>query len=169
MEQSTELGANKTGIDMSPVHSKKMIEGSERVFTSNGDGKTALNLFEQHYIENADPLGSVPLPGTVKGMMKSAMKTVTGHHPQVFINKLGERLAYERSGVRIYEQLINKCEYAVDKAMIDCQVPHDLLYGFRGQEADPFVLVTGCLKTLGADPAAQTPDADASDVASPRL
>src|SRR5690606_12438376 len=145
MEQSTELGANKTGIDMSPVHSKKMIEGSERVFTSNGDGKTALNLFEQHYIENADPLGSVPLPGTVKGMMKSAMKTVTGHHPQVFINKLGERLAYARSCVRIYQQLINKCEYAVVNDMSVYQFPLELLFDIRDQDAEYFDLLSYCL------------------------
>lgn len=166
MEQSTELGANKTGVDMSPIHSKKMLEGSERVTIGPGDGKTTLNLFQQPYIENADPLGSVPIPGTVKGMVKSAMKTATGRHPQVFINKLGERLAYERSGVRIYEQLINKCEFSVNNGLSEFTVPLDLLYEFRDQELEHFELLDSCLRQLGADPTAQTPDADSSAVAS---
>lgn len=169
MEQNTQLGANKTGIDMSPIHSKKMIEASENMNEDMRDGLVVVESFEQFYLENADPLGSVPLPGTVKGVVKSAMKTMTGHRPQVFINKLGERLAYERSGVRVYEQLINKCEFAVNHGATETDIPLDMLYEFRDQEAEHFDLLTQCVKKLGADPTAQTPDADASGVASSGL
>lgn len=169
MEQTTELGANKTGIDMSPIHSKKMIEASENLIDELGDRQDAAVAFEQFYIENAEPLGSVPMPGTVKGVVKSAMKMATGHHPQVLINKLGERLAFERSGIRIYEQLIIKCEYASVNAMTEFQIPLERLTEFRNQEEEHFDLLINCVKKLGADPTAQTPDADASGVAASGL
>ena len=170
MEQTTELGANKTGIDMSPIDSKKMIEGSEKYTDDLMSGtEETVNSFEQFYLENADPLGSVPMPGTMKGMMKSTVKMMTGHHPQVFINKLGERLAYERSGVRIYEKLIIKCKYASMNGMSEMKIPIDRLTEFRNQELEHFELLNDCVKQLGADPTAQTPDADASGVAASGL
>jgi rubrerythrin len=169
MEQNTELGANKTGIDMSPIHSKKMLEASEQLVHDSMSGRESLDTFEQYYLENADALGSVPLPGTVKGVVKSTVKTLTGHHPEVFINKLGERLAYERTGIRVYEQLINKCEYTVNNNPGHFQVPIDLLWEFHNQEAEHFELLVNCIKKLGADPTAQTPDANASGVASSGL
>lgn len=170
MEQTTELGANKTGIDMSPIDSKKMIEGSEQLTDGlmSGNAET-VNSLEQFYLENAEPLGSVPMPGTIKGVVKSTMKMVTGHHPQVFINKIGERLAYERSGVRIYEQLIIKYKYASISDMSESLIPIERLREFRDQELEHFMLLNDCAKKLGADPTAQTPDADASGVAASGL
>ena len=117
MDPNTKMGSNKTGIDMSPILSKQMIEGSKKLQLDGEDGYTNLTLLEQFYLDNDDPLGSVPMPGSVKGVVKSAAKMLTGHHPEVFLNKLGERLAFERSGVRIYEQLILKCEHMAANAM----------------------------------------------------
>ena len=161
MEQSTELGTNKTGMDMSPIDSKKMIAGAEEMIANLHPGSTSLLGFRQSYLENTEALGSVPLPGTVKGVVKSTLKMVTGKHPEVFINKLGERLAYERSGVRIYEQLIAKCQYASEQDMAAIEIPIETLLQFRDEEAAHFDLLESCLKELGADPTAQTPDADA--------
>src|SRR5690606_36360283 len=104
MEPNTKMGSNKTGIDMSTILSKKKIEGRKNLQLDGEDGYTNIALLEQFYLDNDDALGSVPVPGTVKGMVKSAGNMLTGHHPEVFLNKFGERLAFERSGVRIYEQ-----------------------------------------------------------------
>ena len=165
MEQNMKLGMNKTGIDMSPVLSKEMIEASEKMALNGENIEADMMLFEQFYLDNDDPLGSVPMPGTVKGAVKSTMKMMTGHHPEVFINKLGERLAYERSGVRIYEQLIMKCEHAQANGLPGLKIPLATLQEFHHQEAEHFQMLVGCMKKLGADPTAQTPDADASGVA----
>ncbi len=162
------LGMNRTGMDMSPIHSKEMLrvdEGIPQVI--NGGSSPA--AIENYFLENSDPLGSVPLPGTVKGAAKSAMKMATGHHPEVFINKLGERLAYERSGVRIYQQLIAKCTHAAEALTPDLQLPIERMQQFCQQEEEHFDLLAQCLLKLGADPTAQTPDADASGVASSGL
>lgn len=169
MEPNTKMGSNKTGIDMSPILSKKMIEGSKNLQLDGEDGYTNIALLEQFYLDNDDPLGSVPVPGTVKGMVKSAGKMLTGHHPEVFLNKLGERLAFERSGVRIYEQLILKCEHQAANSLDGLKLPLEQLQEFRDQEAEHFRLLVDCIKILGADPTAQTPDADAAGVAASGL
>jgi len=165
MEQNMKLGMNKTGIDMSPILSKEMMAGSEKVVLDGGDIEADMMLIEQFYLDNDDPLGSVPMPGTVKGAVKSTIKMMTGHHPEVFINKLGERLAFERSGVRIYEQLIMKCEHAQANGLPGLRIPLTTLQEFHRQEAEHFQMLVECMKKLGADPTAQTPDADASGVA----
>lgn len=164
MEQSTHLGMNKTGIDMSPIQSKKMVDAAESTPPDLTDGRETFVSLKQHYLENTDPLGSVPLPGTLKGVLKSTVKMVTGHHPEVFINKLGERLAYERSGVRVYEQLILKCRHAAKSNLAEFNIPIEQLEEFRAQELQHFELLIHCFNKLGADPTAQTPDADAVSV-----
>ncbi|ARU27211.1 ferritin-like domain-containing protein [Cellvibrio sp. PSBB006] len=169
MEPNTKMGSNKTGIDMSPILSKEMIEGSKKLKLDGADGYTNLTLLEQFYLDNDDPLGSVPMPGTVKGVVKSATKMLTGHHPEVFLNKLGERLAFERSGVRIYEQLILKCEHMAANSMDGLKLPLEKLQEFHDQEAEHFYLLVECMETLGGDLTAQTPDADASGVAASGL
>lgn len=157
------LGMNRTGIDMSPIHSKKMMQVDDDIPLTT-DGNTTTANIEDYFLENAEPLGSVPLPGTVKGVAKASLKMASGHHPEVFINKLGERLAYERTGVRIYQQLITKCQHAPADLSPDLQLPIDRLRQFCSQEEEHFELLTNCLRKLGADPTAQTPDADASSV-----
>ncbi len=94
------------------------------------------------------------------------MKKMTGHNPEMFINKLGERLAYERTGIRIYESFIDKCVAASSSGKLSPAVFIDRLREFRNQEAQHFQMIKGCLEKLGADPTAQTPDADVTGVAS---
>lgn len=162
------LGMNRTGIDMSPILIKKMMHVDEDIPTTT-NGTTTKSTIEDFFLENAEPLGSVPLPGTAKSMIKTVIKMASGKHPEVFINKLGERLAYERTGVRVYEQLIAKCLHSPNDLSPDVQLPIDKLEEFRRQEEEHFELLADCLKQIGADPTAQTPDADASGVAASGL
>lgn len=157
------MGMNRTGIDMSPIHSKKMMQVDENI-PQTTDGSSTVSMIEDYFLEDAEPLGSVPLPGTVKGVAKASLKMASGHHPEVLINKLGERLAYERTGVRVYQQLIAKCQHAPKDLTPELQLPLDRMREFCSQEEEHFELLTNCLKKLGADPTAQTPDADASSV-----
>jgi len=167
MEKSTQMGRNRTGIDMSPIDSKAMIEGAMNSPVTQTS--QSIRSIERDYIQQSDAVGSVPIPGTIKGALKSTMQKVTGSNPEMFINKLGERLAYERTGVRIYESFINKCEAALaDKEMGDI-IPIDQVRQFRNQEAEHFQILKDCLDKLGADPTAQTPDANISGVAASGL
>src|SRR5687768_4629779 len=105
----TKLGKNRTGIDMSPIDSSKTLQGSERSMpTSEGD-EGALAAIRADYIREADPVGSVPPPSTLKGALKTGAQMLSGNRAEVLLDKLGERLAFERGGTRLYEALITKC------------------------------------------------------------
>ena len=109
MEQQTTLGMNRTGIEMSPVDAARMEEGAEAMeVETNGPGYLEVR---QEYA-SVEGLGSVPAPGTLKGMLTSGTYMLTGKRPQVFVDKLGERLAFERAGVRLYDTLLVKCDAA---------------------------------------------------------
>jgi rubrerythrin len=168
MEKSEALGMNRTGIDMSPQNSKSMIDAAAKTQPGNGNGAARLAI-ERAYLKDAAAIGSVPMPGTAKGAAKSLLNKLSGKHPELLIDKLGERLAFERSGVRIYEALITKYEAASSEGNADVDIPAEQLREFRDQEAEHFALLTECIEMMGADPTAQTPDADVSGVASSGL
>jgi bacterioferritin (cytochrome b1) len=90
-------------------------------------------------------------------MMKSAVQSITGARPTQFIDKLGERLAFERTGVRLYEAIISK---------------HASFGGYEGgptraeleeimrEEHEHFRLLTDVIVRIGGDPTVMTPSAD---------
>jgi len=163
MEKSVEMSAkNRTGIGMSPVDSQRMIDAAQATPPSSSGDESALAALDSVYIREAEPVGSVPLPGTLKGVAQATLQKLTGKHPEVLIDKLGERLAFERTGTRLYDYLITKCE----TAPTDSEIPIDTLKRFRREEAQHFKLVAKALESLGADPTTQTPGADVSAVAS---
>jgi rubrerythrin len=152
---------------MSPLDSGEMLQGSVRtVPTSEGDEGTAAGIraeYSAEYIREADPIGSGPPPGTVKGVVQTGMQALTGNRPQVLLDKLGERLAFERTGTRLYEALITKCLAVADGKSI---IPMDKLVQIHDDEARHFDLVRQAIESLGADPTAQTPCADLTGVES---
>jgi ferritin-like protein len=162
MKQETKIGMNRTGMDMSPVDSGELLQGSERSMpTSEGD-EGALAAIRAEYIREADALGSVPPPGTMKGVLKNGVQMLTGNRPQVLLDKLGERLAFERGGTRLYEALITKCLAGVEGSDI---VQLQMLEQIHREEAQHFELVRETIESLGADPTAMTPCADVTGVA----
>src|SRR5687767_9837883 len=93
-----ELGLNRTGIGTAPLLSKDMIEGtSEFPPPARGDER-AISGERAEYAREADPLGSVPPPLTGKGMLDMAATAIKGESPTQLVDKLGERLAFERTG-----------------------------------------------------------------------
>jgi hypothetical protein len=166
MPQSTDatrLGMNRTGLQMSPQHAKEMMENVELLEDGSSGGHAALtdsqalSATRLEYIASADPLGSVPAPATLKGAVKSGAKMLTGRRPQVFIDKLAERLAFERGGTRLYDAV---CAKAMAQNKEASKVSAEELREIRNSEASHALLIKECLETLGADPTAQTPCAD---------
>lgn len=165
MSKSAEMGKNRTGIDMSPMLAKRMISGArELTKIVDSSGVKGIAEIDMLYIHESDPVGSVPTPGTLTGVLKTGMKKAAGLHPETLLNKLGARLAFERSGVRLYESVITKCA-ASDDAHPSGPVTVDELRHIRDEEAEHFHLLSDVIKSLGADPTAQTPDADVNGVA----
>jgi rubrerythrin len=157
MQTRTELGRNRTGVQMSPIDTEAMTnpEGAPAIDPVAPRGDSQLRVT---YAAEAEPLGTVPIPATMKGVAKSTADLLTGKRPQVLVDKLGERLAFERGGVRLYETLLLKCE-ADDAGLLD-EAEVSLLAQYRDQEAEHFAIVAQALTDLGADPTAQTPCAD---------
>jgi bacterioferritin (cytochrome b1) len=159
MKDAAEFGMNKTPTQLNPAMTQAMMEGYEE-FPPHAED-TAMDAFtmRKNYIENSEQLGAVPLPSTLKGAFSTGMQALKGNSPSVLIDKLGERLAFERSGVRLYDALITKCKAA--EPALDIST----LEQFRDDEAEHFALVKDCIVSMGGDPTAQTPCADSSGMA----
>lgn len=153
---ATRLGANRTGMQASPSLSKEMLENSELQIAESIDPQPLAET-RAEYIREADPLGSIPPPATMKGVAKSGLKMMTGNRPQAFVDKLAERLAYERGGTRLYDAAIVKFISHADELK---GVSVAELEKIRDQEANHAALIVECIEELGADPTAQTPSAD---------
>jgi rubrerythrin len=166
MKEQPKMGMNRTGVQMSPLDSHDMtdIAGEMMEETADLPDLSAMNATRTAYIASADPLGSVPLPGTLTGAVSTTASMLTGNMPQLLIDKLGERLAFERSGTRLYEALIAKVQALEQDGRPT--LPVDMLMQIRDQEAEHFAMVADAIRGLGADPTAQTPCADLAGVES---
>jgi len=162
MTKPTDSGMNRTGIATSPIDSRRLIEGAEQV-ASTGllDGET-LRVERVTWASSADPLGTLPPPATLKGMIKTVVEKIEGHKPTVFIDKLGERLAFERTGTRLYEAVLAKVEAADPHPGGPIKAD---LEEIRNAEHRHFLLVRDAIQQIGADPTAMTPCADVISVA----
>jgi hypothetical protein len=158
----TKLGKNRTGMDMSPIDSSETLQGSQRSMpTSEGD-EGALTSIRADYIREADALGSVPPPGTLKGALKSGAQMLSGNRPEVLIDKLGERLAFERGGTRLWEALITKCVAGAEGSDL---LPMEVVQRIHDEEMRHMELVRSIIGSMGADPTAMTPCADVTGAA----
>ncbi|HYG42284.1 MAG TPA: ferritin-like domain-containing protein [Bordetella sp.] len=161
MGNATKTGMNRTGMQMAPMQGPMQTKFAAQQGPAPGSMDDAI-AERIAYIESADRLGSVPLPATGKGLLTTAAGKITGHNPEVLIDKLGQRLAYERSGVRLYEAMIVKVQ--ADRDDRNTPLRTDLIK-IRNEEEAHFHLLAEVITSLGADPTAQTPGADVSAMA----
>jgi rubrerythrin len=155
------MGMNRTGIQMSPIDSRAMQDLAPDVTES--DGQPALTDLRNAYAAAAKGLGSVPLPGSFKGAVSSGVQMLKGERPELLIDKLGERLAFERAGVRLYDALVAKCELLLDDSI---SMTLDELRRIRNEEHEHMILLADVIESIGGDPTAQTPCADLAGVES---
>jgi rubrerythrin len=163
-EIASRMGTNKTGIGLSPIDGQAMVEAA-RATHAMPDGRRFDEWRVRWSQEAASTvIGSVPPPGTIKGVMKNAADAITGKRPSVLVDQLGARLAFERTGVRLYQAVLAKVESAgMDGPM------RTVLQRFHEQELHHFQIVRSALESLGADDTAQTPAADIAGVQSSGL
>ena len=156
----SKMGHNLTGAQMSPKDTERQLDALKHFPPDVPGNASQLLIARKEVAGNAGRIGSVPVPGSAKGMLKSTFEKLMGKNPEVLINKLGERLAYERTGVRRYEATLAKVQGAekVDQGLVTT------LQQIRNDEEEHFQLLVSALEKLGADPTAMTPDADVSGV-----
>lgn len=141
MKQITEMSINRTGLGQSNQRKKGATPSSS---ASREELLSGIEQTRREYVEISEPIGSVPF---VESMSFDAGLSL-------FIDKLGERMAFERAGVRLYEALILKCE--IQSPQVD--IEH--LRQFRADELRHFHLVSDVLEKILGDPTVQTPSAD---------
>ena len=165
MQNATHLGLNRTGADMSPLDIKSMqtyADENSPPQSEDSVNDSGIALIRSEYILEAESIGSVPLPGSLSGAVSTGVSKLTGNNPEVLIDKLGERLAFERTGVRLYQALIDKVNaFGEDEALP--LVVADLEH-IRNQELEHMYLLTSVIDERGADPTAETPCADVAGV-----
>ncbi len=155
--QPTDIGMNRTGVQIAPKLAKEMEEGARKVQPPPGDeGKIA--EVRNNYHSRATPVGTMPPPGTMKGMAKAVGKALKGEKATALLDKLGERLAFERTGVRLYEAMITKV-LALGE-LDDIGLTEEALRHLQAEELEHMYLVHEAIENMGADPTVQTPCAD---------
>jgi rubrerythrin len=155
--QTADLGRNLTGVDVHRERSDSMEKGMEEFPPSSTGTTEGAGMVRVVYSKQGDKVGSIPPPSGLVDKAKTAMEAVAGQEPTLFMDKLGERLAFERAGTRLYEAVVSK---------------HEAFGGFEGgpsredleeilnEELEHFTLLERVMRQQGGDPTAITPSAD---------
>lgn len=161
--QAEHLGMNRTGVQMSPLDTGAMLDGGAGpVRGAPGDAHALLHAREASIVD-AGAIGSVPLPGTAAGAVRVGIHMLKGDRPQVLLDQLGERLAFERTGTRLYDALLAKCDVMPDAP---AGMTYEHVEDVRRDEARHVLLLKEAIDALGGDPTSQTPGADIAGVES---
>jgi rubrerythrin len=153
----TELGRNRTGIATSPKLTKEMLAGTKEFVASAALNEDIIAKVREDYAREAEPLGSLPPPATLEGAAKMVLRGVKGLRLTQLMDKLGERLAFERTGVRLYGALISK--FDVSPAFSGGPT-REQLEDIMDEEYAHFCLLSDTITKLGGDPTVLTPSAD---------
>lgn len=156
MKQQSTMGTNRTGMAIAAERGEAMVVGMEEFAPTSEGSAHDIALVRIAYAKEAGPLGSMPTPAGMKNKAKTAVKTVLGEQPVLFLDKLGERLAFERTGTRLYEALLSKYEafgsFSGGPEQADIE---DILH----EEYSHFTMLQTTIEQLGGDPTAVTPAA----------
>ena len=139
---------NRTGVSVAPEEALKTAQGARESGPSSPGDATALMGLRKPYVSEGEPIGSrPPSPGV----------------PEILVDKLGDRLAFERSGARLYEALLGKVRSS--KAAPGGPSEQDVQH-IMEEELQHFDMVRQAIERMGGDPTFVTPCADISGVAS---
>jgi hypothetical protein len=99
------MTGNRTGIQTSPELAEELIEGAINAAPSSEGGAEEIAESRGEYITEGFPIGSMPLvPASEEGEADEEEAGMA-----VLLDKLSERLAFERSGVLLYDGLLKNC------------------------------------------------------------
>jgi len=154
---------NKTSTVMHPNLLKEMTEAPSLFPPNSAGDELTIASVRERYMQEGEPVGSVPLPLTPKGMLESAKGLIKAQQPLVFMDKLGERLAFERSGTRLYQAFLGK---VMAEGAPQQVIPVQMVQQALEEEARHVMMIHDAIERLGGDPSAVTPAADVIGVAS---
>ena len=167
MKEPTNMGLNRSGLATAPVMGPSMLEVPALTRPSHHGSDVTLLADERiAYSLKSEPSVTMPPPGSLKELATATIKLMKGEKATVLIDKLGERLAFERSGVRLYEGLISKFDAF---GSFEGGPLREELQLILEQEREHFRLLAQTIKALGSDFTAVTPSANVHDVMSEGL
>ncbi|MGH7846525.1 MAG: ferritin-like domain-containing protein [Candidatus Binatia bacterium] len=159
-----ELFSNRTGIMTNPALSAELIQGAKNtVPSSKGNGKQIASN-RAPYLKEGLPIGSSPIIISRSETVGEEELAANADRMAVLLDKLGERLAFERQGTRLYEAFLQKLE-AMPLASDSGPSPEDLRHIYD-EELEHFKLLQKAITAMGADATVQTPSADIAGVLS---
>jgi bacterioferritin (cytochrome b1) len=140
---------NRTGIAAAGPLGLEMIECTALTEPSMDGDEQAIIEVRSAYQAVSRPPASLPMP--VEPLPESA----TAH--EVLLDKLGARLAFERTGVRLYETMLGKLE---TEGTFAGGPTREELESILADEEMHFATVKTAIETLGGDPTSVTPCAN---------
>lgn len=163
MKNDVAVGKNRTGVELHPAEKKGVLEVAEMTIPSMEGDESVLADARSEFASEGERIGTMPPPPSVKGAASQVVDAMKGANATVFLDKLGERLAFERTGTRLYEALIAK--HASSEPLPGGPSLADL-ESIHRDELEHFELLRQAMLSLGADPTAMTPSADVAAVMS---
>jgi len=160
-EGEEQAPVNRTGIMTNPQLSAELINGAEETEPDSEGDAADLALIREAYITEAASIGSLPV---VLEVSEDGENAGAFEGLESLLDKLGERLAFERQGTRLYETALQKCEALViqDEAGPSIQE----LQHICNEELEHFKLLQKAIIKLGGDATLQTPSADVASILS---
>ena len=142
---------NRTGIAIAPKLADEQAAGAQSTPPSSAGDENEIGKVRAAYQKEAPPVGSLP----PEPRPSSAIEAV-------LLDKLGERCAFERTGTRYYDALIQKHRTeGIKKDPSPAELQH-----FRDEEFSHFDLLRAAILRMGGDPTVETPAADIAGVTS---
>lgn len=160
MSKAEEMGKNLTGIGTNKSDAKDAIQFAQRCPVSPGN-EDAMARIRCEYAKTSGVIGTVPSPSGLKGLASMALDAFKGKKASVFVDLLGERLAFERTGARLYDAVIAKFDAL---GSFEGGPTREELVHIRNDEIRHFGLIHDAIEKLGGDPTVVTPAADIAGI-----
>jgi rubrerythrin len=161
-----DLLCNRTGIMNHPELSAQLIESAKNTSPSSEGDAEQIAASRAEYLNEALPIGSPPLMRDVlqnepieEGSVATDLEGVV-----VLLDKLGERLAFERQGTRLYQAFLQKFQALGEEDGLgptSAEIQH-----ICDEELEHFRIVQKAIARLGGDATVETPSADVAVVLS---
>jgi rubrerythrin len=158
----TELFLNQTGVMANPDLAAELIQGAKKTIPSSESDGEQVEANRADYLKEGLPIGSPPV--IVLNDQQGEDELAADDHMSVLLDKLGERLAFERQGTRLYEAFIQKLEQAPLKQSVGPS-SEDLRH-ICEEELEHFKLLQKEIVKIGGDATVETPSADVVGVLS---
>lgn len=156
MKQSPQQGTNRTGMAASGLGDEMLAATAEFPPSSPGSAQ-AIAAVRVLYAREGESFGETPPPASLVDKAKSVVTAAAGGQPTLLMDKLGERLAFERAGARLYEAVLSK--HQAYGSFTGGPSAEDLLEILH-EESDHADMLEQAIKELGGDPTAMTPSAN---------